>query len=244
MALTKQVIVVMGASSGMGAAISRKLAADGAKLVIAARRLAPLTQLQAEFADGQVLTKQADVTHFAEVQTVVDLAVEQFGHLDVMINNAGIMPQSPLIAGKREEWQQTIDTNITGVLNGIAAALPRMVQQGGGHIVATDSVAGHTVFPNGAVYAGTKFAVRAIMDGLRKEQAENHIKTTIISPGATDTPIYHTGDAQLDQQGSAYMAQLGALLPEQIADAVEFAIGTAPNMAVNEILVRPTKQSE
>lgn len=234
----------MGASSGMGAAISRRLATDGANLVIAARRLDYLEKIQAEFPEGQILVKQADVTNYDEVKAVVDLAIEKFGHIDVIDNNAGIMPQSPLIAGKRDEWQRVIDTNITGVLNGIAAVLPEMVNQGYGHIIATDSVAGHTVFPNGAVYAGTKYAVRAIMDGLRKEQAENNIKTTIISPGATDTPIYRTKNPEIDKQSYEYMRQLSALHPEQIADAVEFAIATDPNMAINEILVRPTKQAE
>lgn len=244
MKLNNKVIVIMGASSGMGAAISRRLATDGANLVIAARRLDYLEKIQAEFPDGQILVKQADVTNYDEVKAVVDLAIEKFGHIDVIDNNAGIMPQSPLIAGKRDEWQRTIDTNITGVLNGIAAALPEMVNQGYGHIIATDSVAGHTVFPNGAVYAGTKYAVRAIMGGLRKEQAKNNIKTTIISPGATDTPIYQTKNPEKDKQSYEYMRQLGTLHPEQIADAVEFAIATDPNMAINEILVRPTKQAE
>ncbi|KRO00706.1 SDR family oxidoreductase [Companilactobacillus kimchiensis] len=224
MDLSNKVVVIMGASSGMGAAISRKLAADGAKLVIAARRLDRLEKIQAEFPEGQVLIKQADVTK-------ID-------------NNAGIMPQSPLIDGKRDEWQRTIDTNINGVLNGIAAALPQMVKQGSGHVIATDSVGGHVIFPNGAVYSGTKFAVRAIMDGLRKEQAENNIKTTIVSPGATETDLYKTNDPELDQQGHKMMKQMGALQPEQIADAVEFAIGTKANMSVSEILVRPTKQSD
>jgi len=244
MDLSNKVVVIMGASSGMGAAISRKLAADGAKLVIAARRLDRLEKIQAEFPEGQVLIKQADVTKYEEVQAVVDLAVSEFGRIDVIDNNAGIMPQSPLIDGKRDEWQRTIDTNINGVLNGIAAALPQMVKQGSGHVIATDSVGGHVIFPNGAVYSGTKFAVRAIMDGLRKEQAENNIKTTIVSPGATETDLYKTNDPKLDQQGHKMMQQMGALQPEQIADAVEFAIGTKANMSVSEILVRPTKQSD
>lgn len=244
MDLSNKVVVIMGASSGMGAAISRRLAKDGAKLVIAARRLDRLETIQSEFPEGQVLIKQADVTKYDEVQAVVDLTIEKFGRIDVMDNNAGIMPGSPIVEGKRDEWQQMIDTNITGVLNGIAAVLPQMVAQKSGHIIATDSVAGHVIFPNYAVYSGTKFAVRAIMDGLRQEQAENNIKTTIVSPGSTETELIKTNTPEEAQQLHEMAQQMGALQPDQIAQAVEFIIGTESNMSVSELLVRPTKQAQ
>lgn len=243
MDLSNKVIVIMGASSGMGAAISRHLAKDGAKLVIAARRLERLQIIQSEFSNDQVLIQKADVTNYKDVKATVELAIKRFGHIDVIDNNAGIMPGSPLAAGKLDEWQAMIDTNITGVLNGIAAALPYMVEQGSGHIISTDSVGGHVVFPNYAVYSGTKYAVRAIMDGLRQEQAANNIKTTIISPGTTETELIKYDNAEEAAKGHEMATQMGALQADQIAGAVEFAIGTKSNMSVSEMIIRPTKQT-
>lgn len=244
MDLSDKVVVIMGASSGMGAATSRLLAQDGATLVLAARRLDRLQAIKEEFHEANIAVFQADVTDYDQVKHVVDETVKRFGRIDVIDNNAGIMPGSPLVAGKRDEWQRMIDINIEGVLNGIAAALPYMVAQKSGHVITTASVGAHTVFPNYAVYSGTKYAVRAIMDGLRMEQAQNNIKTTIVSPGSTETELIKYDTPEAAKQAHEAAAAFGALQPEQIAQSVEFAIGTKANMSVSEILVRPTKQAD
>lgn len=244
MDLSNKVIVIMGASSGIGAATSRLLAKDGAKLVIAARRLNRLEEIQKEFPKADIDAYKADVTKFENVKNVIDKTVEKYGRIDVLYNNAGIMPTAPLIEGRRDEWQNMLQINIMGVLNGIAAALPYMAKAKSGHIISTDSVAGHTIGPDGAVYSGTKFAVRAIMDGLRIEQAENNIKTTIVSPGSTGTELFNSiNDKDQKKFAQDYFKDVGGLQPEQIAQAVEFAIGTKDNMSVSEVIIRPTRQS-
>lgn len=234
----------MGASSGIGAATSRLLAKDGAKLVIAARRLNRLEEIQKEFPKTDIDAYKADVTKFEDVKNVIDKTVEKYGRIDVLYNNAGIMPTAPLIEGRRDEWQNMLQINIMGVLNGIAAALPYMAKAKSGHIISTDSVAGHNIGPDGAVYSGTKFAVRAIMDGLRIEQAENNIKTTIVSPGSTGTELFNSiNDKDQKKFAQDYFKNVGGLEPEQIAQAVEFAIDTKDNMSVSEVIIRPTRQS-
>ncbi len=165
-----------------------------------------------------------------------------YGRIDVLYNNAGIMPTAPIVEGRRDEWQKMLDINIMGVLNGIAAVVPIMAQQKSGHIIATDSVAGHVVYPDSAVYCGTKFAVRAIMEGLRQEQRENNIKSTIISPGAVATELYKTiSDKQVSEDLHKAQKEWG-LAPEDIASAVVFAIDTPDRMAVSNMIVRPTAQ--
>lgn len=190
--LSEKVIVIMGASSGIGEATARLLAKKGAKLVIAARRQERLIAIKKELPEATILVQQADVTKEEEVQRVIKLTMEKYGRIDVLFNNAGVMPTAPLIEAPKGEWRQMLDINIMGVLNGIAAVLPIMVEQKSGQIIATDSVAGHVVYPDSAVYCGTKFAVRAIMEGLRQEQRENNIKSTIILPGAVQTELYQT----------------------------------------------------
>ncbi|GEO58746.1 SDR family oxidoreductase [Companilactobacillus bobalius] len=244
MDLSNKVTVIMGASSGIGAATSRLLAKDGAKLVIAARRLNRLEEIQKDLPKAEIDAYKADVTKFEDVKNVIDKTVEKYGRIDVLYNNAGIMPTAPLIEGRRDEWQNMLQINIMGVLNGIAAALPYMAKAKSGHIISTDSVAGHTIGPDGAVYSGTKFAVRAIMDGLRIEQAENNIKTTIVSPGSTGTELFNSiNDKDQKKFAQDYFKNVGGLEPEQIAQAVEFAIGTKDNMSVSEVIIRPTRQS-
>lgn len=244
MDLSNKVVVIMGASSGIGAATSKLLAQDGAKLSIAARRLDRLDEIKQELPDAEIETFEADVTKFEDVKRVIDKTVEKYGRIDVLYNNAGIMPTAPLIEGRRDEWQNMLQINIMGVLNGIAAALPYMAKAKSGHIIATDSVAGHVVGPDAAVYSGTKFAVRAIIDGLRQEQAENNIKTTIVSPGSTGTELFNSiNDSDQKKFAEDFFENVGGLKPEQIASAVEFAIGTKENMSVSEVIVRPTKQT-
>ena len=243
--LSNKVVVIMGASSGIGAATARRLAKDGARLVITARRLDRLNEIASEFPDGQVIPVKADVTNFKEVQSAVQTAVDQFGRIDVLYNNAGIMPLSPLSEGHRDEWQNMLNINIMGPLNGIAATLPIMKKQGQGHIITTDSVAGHVVAPGMAVYSGSKYATRIIMDGLRMEEAQNHIKTTIITPpGSTQSELTsHISDPETRKQNTDYWSTVDGLTADQIAQAVEFAIANKDNMSVSEMIVRPTLQS-
>ncbi|MEJ6400333.1 SDR family oxidoreductase [Nicoliella lavandulae] len=244
MDLSNKVVIIMGASSGIGAATSELLAKDNATLVLGARRIDRLNDIKNQFPDATIDTHEVDVTNFDQVKAVVDDTVAKYGRIDVIYNNAGIMPTAPLVEGRRDEWKQMLDINIMGVLNGIAAVLPIMVKQQSGHVITTDSVAGHVVGPDAAVYSGTKFAVRAIMDGLRMEQAENNIKTTIISPGSTGTELFNSiNDADQKKFAEDFFKNINGLQPAQVASAVEYAIGTADNMSVSEVIVRPTRQS-
>lgn len=240
-----KVVVIMGASSGIGEATTKKLAQEGAKLVIAARRDDRLKSLVESLPNVEISYLVADVTNKEEVQAVVDFAIEKYGRVDVMYNNAGVMPLALLSENRFDEWRQMLEINIMGVLNGIAAALPVMKKQQSGHIITTDSVAGHIVMPTAAVYCGTKFAVRAIMEGLRQEEHENNIRTTMISPGAVNTELPNSiNDPQMVEMLKEAASKEGfGLRPEDIADAVAYAINTPESVAINEILIRPTKQS-
>ncbi|MEF2968633.1 SDR family oxidoreductase [Paenibacillus sp. M1] len=239
-----KVIVIMGASSGIGEATAKKLALEGAKLVIAARRAHRLKAVVESLPNAEISYTAADVTKKEEVQAVIDLAIKKYGRIDVLFNNAGIMPLAPMSENHFDEWRQMLDINVMGVLNGIAAALPIMKKQQSGQIITTDSVAGHIVIPTAAVYCGTKFAVRAIMEGLRQEEHENNIRTTMISPGTVDTELPNTiKDPQVVQTLKENASKEGfGLRPEDIADAVAYAINTPESVAINEILIRPTKQ--
>lgn len=232
----------MGASSGIGEATVRKLAGRGAKLVIAARREDHLRRIKESLPDADIVFRAADVSRFEQVQAVVDLAMEAYGRVDVLYNNAGIMPTANLSERRREEWRQMLDINIMGVLNGIAAALPIMREQTSGHIIATDSVAGHVVYPGSAVYCGTKYAVRAIMEGLRQEERVNNIKSTIISPGAVLTELYKTINDKEESEAIYRMQKEIGLTAEDIAEAVAFVIDTPDRMSVSDMIIRPTLQ--
>jgi NADP-dependent 3-hydroxy acid dehydrogenase YdfG len=237
-----KVVVIMGASSGIGEATTKLLAQEGANLIIAARRLERLEAIKEKFLEANIHIQQADVTNYDDVKKVVDLAMDTYGRIDVLYNNAGIMPTAPIVEGRRDEWQKMLDINVMGVLNGIAAVVPIMANQKSGHIIATDSVAGHVVYPDSAVYCGTKFAVRAIMEGLRQEQRENNIKSTIISPGAVATELYKTiNDKNVSEDLRKAQKEWG-LVAEDIASAVVFAIDTPDRMAVSDMIVRPTTQ--
>ncbi|MFY9901537.1 MAG: SDR family oxidoreductase [Trichococcus sp.] len=240
--LTEQVVIIMGASSGIGEATARLLAERGAKLVIAARREDLLAEIKSSLPDAELVYQAADVSKYEDVKKVVDLAVETYGRVDVLFNNAGVMPTAPLVEGRRDEWKEMLDINIMGVLNGISAVLPLMAEQKSGHIISTDSVAGHVVYPDSAVYCGTKFAVRAIMEGLRQEQRMNNIKSTIISPGAVQTELYKTiSDSKTAEEVRKAQIEWG-LTSEDIATAVVFAIDTPDRMSISDMIVRPTTQ--
>lgn len=242
MTIKDKVVIIMGASSGIGEATAKLLAQNDAKLVLAARRMDRLEAIKEAYPEANILIQQVDVTNYEDVKKVAQLAVDTFGKIDVLYNNAGIMPTAPIIEGRRDEWRQMLDINIMGVLNGIAAVVPIMAKQKSGHIIATDSVAGHVVYPDSAVYCGTKFAVRAIMEGLRQEQRENNIKSTIISPGAVATELYKTiNDKEVAEKVHQSQVESG-LIPEDIASAVMFAIDTPDRMSISDMIVRPTSQ--
>ena len=239
-----KVVVITGASSGLGDAAARHLSARGCPVVLGARRRDRLTALAGELTGkgAQATTVVTDVTDRAQVQRLVDAAVRTYGRVDVMINNAGLMPQSPLGRLKTSEWDRMIDVNIKGVLYGIAAALPYMERQKSGHFINVASVAGHKVRAGGAVYSATKHAVRVISEGLRQEVKPFGIRTTVISPGAVDTELPNTiTEPDVAERMNKFYAEQ-AISADSFARAVIFAISQPDDMDVNEILYRPTKQ--
>lgn len=247
MTLKDKVVVIMGASSGIGEATANLLAKSGAKLTIAARRMSRLEKIVQNNVGAEILPVEADVSKSQEVQNVIDKTVEKYGRIDVMFNNAGIMPVNNLDAIAREEWQNIMDINVKGVLNGIASVLPVMKKQQSGHIITTSSVLGYEVLPGYAAYSGSKYAVRAIMEGLRQEERANNIKTTVIAPGTVQTELFNSINnkdirEQLESLKDLPGADMQALQPEEIAEAVAFVINTPKNMAVNEMVIRPTGQ--
>lgn len=233
-----KVVLITGASSGIGEASARLLAQQGAKVVLGARRTDRLEKVAAEIrkAGGAAEVKTLDVTNRADVAAFAAFAIEKFGRIDVMFNNAGVMPLSPMNALKVEEWDNMVDVNIRGVLYGIAAVLPVMEKQGGGHIINTASVAAHWVGPTAAVYCGTKYAVWAISDGLRQESKT--VRVTVISPGVVETELGHD-ISDPAAQGFLKTLRENSLTPDSIAQAVSYAIGQPKNAEVFEIIVRP-----
>jgi NADP-dependent 3-hydroxy acid dehydrogenase YdfG len=239
--IENKVVVITGASSGNGAATARHLARHGAKLVLGARRLDQLQALAAELSLGDDAAVQTDVTQYDQVKHLVDHAVQAHGRIDVIINNAGLMPHSPLERGKIDDWERMIDVNLKGVLYGIAAALPHMKAQRSGHIINVSSVAGHKVRPGSAVYAATKTAVRVISEGLRQEVKPYNIRTTVISPGAVATELADSV-TEPDIAENVRKAMEIALPADSFATMVVFAMSQPEDVDVNEILFRPTRQ--
>lgn len=239
-----KVVVITGASSGLGEATARLLSAEGALVVLGARREERLKALADELTKGggKVLAIATDVTKRDQVKHLVDEAVKKFGRIDVIINNAGLMPQSLLERLLVDEWDRMIDVNIKGVLYGIAAALPYMKQQKSGHIINVSSVAGHKIRPGATVYAATKHAVRALSEGLRMEVKPYNIRTTIISPGAIDTELPNTiTDPETAQRINQFYKD-NAIPADSFARTVLFAMSQPENVDINEILFRPITQ--
>ena len=239
-----KIVVVTGASSGLGEATARLLSAQGATVVLGARRADRLQSLakDLESRGGKALALTTDVTRREQVKALVDSAVQTYGRIDVMINNAGLMPQAPLERLKVDEWEQMIDVNIKGVLYGIAAALPHMQRQKAGHFINVSSVAGHRVGPGFAVYAATKYAVRALSEGLRQEVKPYNIRTTVISPGAVATELPDSvTDPDASKRIRTFYDQV-AVPADSFARAVAFAISQPEDVDINEILYRPTRQ--
>ncbi|MDP0501130.1 MAG: SDR family oxidoreductase [Verrucomicrobiota bacterium JB022] len=235
-------VVITGASSGIGEAIARRLAKAGANVVLGARRQDRLDALvkELEAAGGKAIARATDVTKADDLEALVQAAIDTYGRIDVLVNNAGLMPLSPLEEKRLDEWNQMVDVNIKGVLYGIAAALPHMKAQQSGHIINVSSVAGHVVFPSSAVYCGTKFAVRAITEGLRQE-AKPYLRTTIISPGAVESELLDGVKHGATKEALSGIAAL-RIPADSIARAVAYAIDEDPAVDVNEVLVRPTAQ--
>ena len=234
-----KVVLITGASSGIGAGIARELGAPGAKLVLGARRTERLEELAQELrqSGAEVLTRRLDVTDRKDVIAFAEAAREAFGRVDVMINNAGVMPLSLMASLKVEEWDRMIDVNIKGVLYGIAAVLPEMTAHRAGHIINIASIGALSVSPTAAVYCATKFAVRAISDGLRQENRD--IRVTCIHPGVVESEL---ADSITDPAAAELMSTYRAiaLKPEAIGRAVRFAIAQPDDVDINEIVVRPT----
>jgi NADP-dependent 3-hydroxy acid dehydrogenase YdfG len=239
-----KIVVITGASSGLGEATARHLAARGATVVLGARRVERLASLVGEItqAGGTATAIATDVTNAEQVLRLVDTAVERYGRIDVILNNAGVMPHSPLERLKIADWDRTIDVNIKGVLYGIAAALPHMQRQKSGHIINVSSVAGHKVRPGSTVYAAAKTAVRVISEGLRQEVKAWNLRTTIISPGAVATELPNSITEADVAKGIGEFYEQNAISAESFARAVAFAISQPEDVDINEILFRPTRQ--
>lgn len=237
--LKNKIVAITGASSGIGEATARLLAAKGARVMLGARRVDRLTALVEEIreAGGEAHSMALDVTRPEQVEAFVAAAQQRFGGLDVMINNAGVMPLSPLSARKVDEWNQMIDVNIRGVLHGIAAAQPVMEQQQHGHIINISSIGGLSVSPTAAVYCATKFAVRAISDGLRQET--DKLRVTVVSPGVVTSELAETiSDASAREAMKAFRRV--ALDADAVARAIAWVIAQPDEVDVSELVIRPT----
>ncbi len=237
-----QVIVITGASSGFGEVTARMLVAEGAKVVLGARREDRLKALCDELGTDNAVYAVCDVTKHEDLHTLASKALDTFGRIDGLVNNAGVMPLSMIGAGRVEEWDQMIDVNIKGVLYGIHAVLAHMMERGSGRIVSISSVAGLSTTPVSAVYSGTKFAVKAISEGLRQECA-GKVGVTCIYPGAFTTELVDGIKDEfvkelMEKRGFAKLAQPA----ERVAEAIIYALGQDPGVAVNEITIRPLAQ--
>lgn len=237
--IANKIILITGASSGIGEATARELAEAGATVVLGARRIDRLEKLvhEIEAAGGKARARALDVTSREDVQAFVGAARAAYGRIDVIINNAGVMPLSPMASLKVDEWDRMVDVNIKGVLHGIAAVLPAMNEQGAGQIINIASTGGHAVSPTAAVYCATKYAVRAISEGLRQEN--DKLRVTIICPGVTESEL---ADSISDDKGREEMKEYRkvAISPDAVARAIRFAIEQPADVDTSEIIIRPT----
>jgi hypothetical protein len=243
--LSNKVVIVTGASSGIGYATAVELGKRGAKVVCAARRLKRLDDLAKEIhqAGGHAIAVECDVTRKDQVDRMVATTRETFGPIDCLINNAGIMPLSFMDACKIDEWTRMVNVNINGVLYGVAAVLQEMIERKNGHIINVSSVAGRKVFPGGAVYCATKFAVHALSEGIRQEVAKHGVRVTTIAPGLVTTELQNAiTDERVKERFASLPEDFVPLESEDIADAIIYAMESPNHVNVNEILVRPTQQ--
>ncbi|MGP4116915.1 SDR family oxidoreductase [Levilactobacillus zymae] len=247
MAVKDKVIVITGASSGIGEASAKLLAPNGAKVVLGARREDRLQAIVQAIQDagGQASYHVTDVTKPTEVQALVDHAKMTFGGLDVIFNNAGIMPSSPISALHVDEWNAMIDINLKGVLNGVAAVMPTFTAQKHGQIITTSSVAGLKSFAGAGVYGATKFAVRNLMEVIRMESAQEgtNIRTASLYPAAINTELLHTITDQQTATGMRQFYDAVGITPDAVARVVNFAVDQPADVNVNEFTIYPTKQA-
>jgi NADP-dependent 3-hydroxy acid dehydrogenase YdfG len=241
-----KVVIITGASSGIGEATARLLAGKGARVVLGARREDRLKQIAGDIraAGGQAVYQALDVTDPAANEAIVARARAEFGRVDVIFLNAGIMPTSPLSALKTDEWHQTVDINVKGVLNGVAAVLPAFIEQKSGHVIANSSVAGLKAYPGGAVYGGTKWFVRDFMEVLRIESAMEgtHIRTATIYPAAINTELLGTISHKESAEGMTALYDQFGISPDRIARVVAIAIDMPEDTTINEFTVGPANQ--
>jgi NADP-dependent 3-hydroxy acid dehydrogenase YdfG len=243
--IRNKVVIITGASSGIGEAAAKLLAQNGAKVVLAARREERLHAVVNEIKQGggEALSVKADVVSAEDMRNLAKFTLNAYGRIDVLVNNAGVMPSSRLNELRVEEWDQMIDVNIKGVLYGIAAVLPAMREQQSGHIINLSSTSGYQVSPTSAVYAATKFAVRAISEGLRlEESATSRIRSTVIAPGLTKTELFDSITSPEVQTIASQLSGKG-ISPSSIARAIAFAINEPDDTLISEIMVRPTALS-
>ncbi len=247
MSLEGKTALITGASSGIGAATALKLAANGAKVGLAARRTERLEEIVSQIsrAGGQAIALEMDVVDVASVEAGVSRLAETFGSIDILFNNAGLMPLSDIDALKTDEWHRMVDVNIKGVLNTTAAVLPRMIGQKSGHIVNTSSIAGRKVFGGLTVYCATKHAITALSDGMRIELGKKHnIRVTCVQPGAVETELYdQISDPAARQQMEDLKTQMEFLKAEDIAETVLFAVQSPRHVDIAEVFVMPTQQA-
>ena len=246
MAIKDKVVIITGASSGIGEATARLLASKGAKLVLGARREDKLQKLADEIvqAGGEAVYHVTDVTKIEDNNKLVELAKEKFGRVDVIFLNAGVMPNSPLSKLKTKDWHLMVDVNIKGVLNGIEAVLPEFTKQKSGHVITTSSVAGLKAYPGGAVYGATKWAVRDLMEVLRMESAMEgtNIRTATIYPAAINTELLETISDDKIAKDMGIIYKQYAISPDRVANVVAFAIDQPEDTNVNEFTIGPTIQ--
>lgn len=238
-----KIVLITGASSGIGEAAARHLAANGHTVVLGARRADRITAIAREISEagGTAFAHNLDVTVPASVNAFVTSAVDRFGSVDVLVNNAGVMPLSFLAELRTEEWNQMIDVNLRGVLNCIAAVLPIMSARRSGHIINIASVAAHRVDPTAAVYCATKYAVRALSEGLRQETTD--LRVTVVSPGLTRSELFDGISSPDAREFVKSLVERASISPGSIAEAIGFAISQPASVDVNEIVVRPTLQN-
>ena len=243
--LSNKVVIVTGASSGIGRATAVALGRRGVRVVCAARRADRLDELAEAIIDagGKALAVRCDVTERDEVESMVAVARETFGPIDCLINNAGVMPLSYMDACKVDDWVQMVEVNVNGVLHGVGAVLHEMIERRSGHIINVSSVAGRKVFPGGAVYCATKFAVHALSEGLRQELAQFDVRVTTIAPGLVTTELQDAiTDERVRERYKILPEDFEALTSEDIASAILYAMEAPARVSVNEVLVRPTRQ--
>ena len=247
MTLNGKIALVTGASSGIGAATARKLAENGVRVGLAARRLDRLEAIQQQIraAGGDAVAIEMDVTEAASVNAGTEKLAAAYGAIDIVFNNAGLMPASDVETLKVAEWHRMVDVNVKGVLNTTAAVLPYMIRQRSGHIINTSSIAGRKVFPGLAVYCATKHAITALSEGLRLELSRKHnVRVTCIQPGAVESELFeHVSDANYRNQMEKLKEEMTFLKAEDIADTIVFALQSPPHVDLAELFIMPTQQA-